>query len=96
MLKGNRIILASESPRRRELLLQIGMKALVLPGRLEERPTAKQPEEAVIELPGQKAAKAADGYAATGIWKEEAGGFDAGQSGGVWDPGEIRFLYLRH
>ena len=53
-MKTEKIILASASPRRRELLHQIGLETEVLPSRIEEKPTATQPEEVVEELSRQK------------------------------------------
>lgn len=53
-MKTEKIILASASPRRRELLHQIGLETEVLPSRIEEKPTASQPEEVVEELSRQK------------------------------------------
>lgn len=44
------LILASASPRRRELLKQVGMEFLVLPAQGEEIITKVQPQEAVCEL----------------------------------------------
>ena len=53
-MKTEKIILASASPRRRELLHQIGLETEVLPSRIEEKPTATQPEEVVEELSRHK------------------------------------------
>ena len=50
-----RIILASASPRRRELLTQIGLEYEVAPSKVEEKITKTLPEEAVQELALQKA-----------------------------------------
>lgn len=50
-----RIVLASGSPRRRELLEQIGIQAEVRPSSVEEHVTSVQPEEVVMELSAQKA-----------------------------------------
>ncbi len=50
-----RIILASASPRRRELLAQIGLKFEVRVSDVEEKVTADVPCEVVQELAGQKA-----------------------------------------
>lgn len=50
-----RIVLASASPRRRELLEQIGVKFEVLVSNVQERVTASDPEKAVEELSEQKA-----------------------------------------
>lgn len=51
----NRIVLASASPRRRELLGQIGIVPEIIPSTIEERITTDQPEEVVKELSYQKA-----------------------------------------
>lgn len=50
-----KIVLASASPRRRELLSRIGLSFCVRPSRKEERVKAERPEEIVQELSGQKA-----------------------------------------
>lgn len=51
----NRIILASASPRRKELLKQIGMEYEVIPCQKEEKMTKSLPCEIVQELSCQKA-----------------------------------------
>ena len=51
----NKIVLASASPRRRELLSQIGINPRIIPSQVEETITAHQPDEAVMELSRQKA-----------------------------------------
>ena len=51
----NSIILASASPRRRELLSQIGVEYEVIPSRIEEVVTSTVPSEIVMELAKQKA-----------------------------------------
>lgn len=51
----SRIILASASPRRRELLLQIGLQFEVIESACEERIKSSLPEEVVCELSRQKA-----------------------------------------
>ncbi|OUQ16354.1 septum formation protein Maf [Lachnoclostridium sp. An14] len=56
-----RIILASGSPRRRELLEQIGIHAEVRPSSVEEKVTAREPENVVRELSSQKAEDVAAG-----------------------------------
>lgn len=50
-----KIILASASPRRQELLSQIGLSFCVCPSCKEERVTQTQPEQIVQELSKQKA-----------------------------------------
>lgn len=50
-----RYILASASPRRSELLAQVGMKFEVIKSDLEEVVTSNEPEQVVIELSKQKA-----------------------------------------
>lgn len=47
---GRRIILASASPRRRELLGQIGIVPEIIKSEVEEKITTNRPEEAVREL----------------------------------------------
>ena len=49
------IILASASPRRKELLAQIGIEYEVLPSKIEEVVTSRIPSEIVMELAKQKA-----------------------------------------
>ena len=51
----NKIILASASPRRRELLEQIGMEFEVIPSDIEEKAVSHVPCEMVIELSEVKA-----------------------------------------
>ena len=51
----NKIILASASPRRRELLKQMGLEFEVIPSHSEEIITRKIPWEIVMELSSQKA-----------------------------------------
>ena len=55
-----RIILASQSPRRRELLTQIGLKFEVTPSTVEEVITSANPVEVVQELAQQKARDVAE------------------------------------
>lgn len=49
------VILASGSPRRRELLEQIGIQPIVRPSGIEEKVASSVPEEVVMELSLQKA-----------------------------------------
>lgn len=58
------IILASGSPRRKELLEQIGLEFEVCPAKGEEVITTTIPHEAVLELSRQKAEEVAGGIAA--------------------------------
>ena len=50
-----KIILASASPRRRELLAQIGLEFIVMPSDVEENPKSILPQDVVIELSKEKA-----------------------------------------
>ena len=67
---NKKVILASNSPRRRELLCQIGIKPEIIPSQIEEKPISKVPEEVVMELSLQKAedvaAKSPDGVLVIG------------------------------
>lgn len=58
-----RIILASASPRRRELLAQAGIPFEVIPAQGEEKPGDLSPEETVRVLSLQKAAEVAESVA---------------------------------
>lgn len=51
----NKIILASASPRRKELLRQVGIRYKVMPSTIEENITKTMPEDVVQELSYQKA-----------------------------------------
>lgn len=73
-----RIILASASPRRRELLEQIGLDFEVIPSRCEETVTKEQPGAIVEELSWQKAADVA---------KEIKNGIVIGSDTIVWQDG---------
>lgn len=55
----SRIILASASPRRKELLEQIGLEFEICPAKGEETITKTDPAEVVTELSGQKAEEVA-------------------------------------
>lgn len=50
-----KIILASASPRRKELLAQIGLTFTVMPSDIEEAPVSTLPQDIVIELSKAKA-----------------------------------------
>ncbi len=50
-----KLVLASASPRRRELLAQIGITPEIVPSTIEEMITTDVPKEAVMELSRQKA-----------------------------------------
>ena len=54
-MNRERIILASASPRRRELLTQIGIEYEVMPSDAEEKTEKSRPEEIVMALSRQKA-----------------------------------------
>ena len=57
----SRIILASASPRRRELLEQVGVEFEICPAKGEEVITHTSPEDVVLELSRQKAQEVAAG-----------------------------------
>ena len=50
-----KLIMASQSPRRREILEQVGFDFSVIPSDVEEKPGGTLPDEVVIELSLQKA-----------------------------------------
>ena len=56
----HRLILASASPRRRELLEQIGAEFEVIPAQGEEIISKDSPEQVVLELSRQKAQEIAE------------------------------------
>lgn len=56
-----RLVLASASPRRRELLAQIGLMPEIIPSTIEEKITVSEPEKVVLELSRQKAMDVASG-----------------------------------
>ena len=60
-LEGRRVVLASASPRRKELLLQAGIRAEILPSHKEERSRAKTPAALVKALSAGKAEDIAAG-----------------------------------
>ncbi|WP_367567521.1 nucleoside triphosphate pyrophosphatase [Lacrimispora sp.] len=55
MDQTEKIVLASASPRRKELLAQIGITPEIVPSTIEEKISTDVPEEAVMELSSQKA-----------------------------------------
>lgn len=57
----SQIILASGSPRRKELLEQVGIEFDICPARGEEKICSTRPEEVVLELSRQKAEEVAIG-----------------------------------
>lgn len=60
--KKTTIILASASPRRRELLAQVGITPEVFPSQVDEVVTSTQPDHVVMELSAQKAEDVAARY----------------------------------
>lgn len=56
-----RVVLASASPRRRELLEQVGIEPDIRPSRMEERAKEKKPDMVVMELSRRKAEEIASG-----------------------------------
>ena len=65
-ISHTKIILASASPRRKELLAQIGLEFQVLAGNVDEKITTKVPSLAVEQLSRQKARACADGLRQNG------------------------------
>lgn len=49
------VVLASASPRRKDILKQIGIEPVIMPSQVEEHITASDPEQIVKELSRQKA-----------------------------------------
>lgn len=54
-MKFNKVVLASASPRRKEILTQVGVEFDIIPAKGEEIITSSIPKEVVIELSRQKA-----------------------------------------
>ncbi|MDO5550011.1 MAG: Maf family protein, partial [Lachnospiraceae bacterium] len=50
-----RFILASASPRRSQLMRQIGLKPEIIPSMIEEKAENMEPDQTVMELSRQKA-----------------------------------------
>ena len=61
-----KIYLASASPRRKELLKQVGISFKVVPSTVEENITKEKPDEVVEELSYQKAVDVCEKLAAEG------------------------------
>ncbi len=61
-MKNRMIILASASPRRRELLHQVGLDPRIIPSHVEEVITRTEPDQVVMELSKQKAEDVAAGW----------------------------------
>ena len=80
-----RIILASASPRRRELLTQMDLTFEVVPSKGEEIITKQSPSEVVMELAEQKAGEIARQFEG-GSGKDSKRGYDKGCPGyiGHW------------
>lgn len=74
------IILASGSPRRKELLRQIGIDPLIIPSRLEEHPKAEKPADIVRELSLQKASDIAGQIRQYWDTRLREWGIDAGEA----------------
>ena len=58
---GFHVVLASASPRRKELLAQVGIEADIRPSHVEEESWEKKPDQIVMELSRQKAEDVAAG-----------------------------------
>lgn len=58
-MKEIKIILASASPRRKEILRQIGFEPVIIPSDIQEDVTKTEPDQVVMELSLQKAASVA-------------------------------------
>ena len=76
-----RIILASASPRRRELLEQIGLHFEVITSHVEEKVSSRRPDEVVEELSRQKAEAVAQELDLQDLRAEEEPLVDAGTDG---------------
>ncbi|MCM1308325.1 MAG: Maf family protein [Butyrivibrio sp.] len=69
-IREAKIILASASPRRRELLAQVGMEFEVIPSRGEETIREAEPDKTVMRLSADKAAEVAALLAERGYDKD--------------------------
>ena len=74
----SRIVLASASPRRKELLEQVGLEFEICPAKGEEVITAGSVDGAVLELSRQKAEEVAAGILS---YNPSGAGYAAGHSG---------------
>lgn len=54
-MRGVRVVLASASPRRRELLMQVGFEPVVMPSHVEEVVKSREPDVVVRDLSSRKA-----------------------------------------
>ena len=81
----DKIILASQSPRRRELLTQIGLDYQVIPSTVEEVITETDPKLVVQELSRQKAEDVAGSVLRDRImreqWEKDTGEAENGREG---------------
>ena len=68
---NKKIILASASPRRRELLTQIGLDFEVVVSETEEKITSTEPAKVVEELSAQKAEAVWEKLAVSGVFEPE-------------------------
>ncbi|MDO5417849.1 MAG: Maf family protein [Lachnospiraceae bacterium] len=57
-----RLILASASPRRSQLMRQVGLKPEIIPSMVEEQVESREPDQVVMELSSQKAEDVAGRY----------------------------------
>ncbi len=64
MIRDYKIVLASASPRRRELLNQISLNPVIEPSTVVEVITTRVPEDAVMELSLQKSRRCGKASAA--------------------------------
>lgn len=66
------IILASASPRRKELLQQLGLQFIVFPAQGEEKIESTDPKQVVLELAKQKAGEIYEKTVEAGVGKENS------------------------
>ena len=84
---NKKIILASASPRRRELLTQIGLDFDVVVSETEEKITSTEPAKVVEELSAQKAEAVWEKLAVSGVCQAPDNSADRMHEGcGVCDP----------